>query len=46
MSITNDDEFCFLLVELRFHPVHQLMNTSKTLSELSNTGIKVPMVKC
>ena len=26
--------------------IHPFLNTSKTLCELSNTGIKVPGVKC
>ena len=34
MSVTDDDEF-------QFHTVHSLLNTSKTLSELSDAGIKV-----
>ena len=43
--ITNDNEFSFLWVEFQFHTIHPLLNTVKTLGELSKTGIKVPMVK-
>ena len=46
LSITSDNEFCFLWVVFQFHTVHPLLNTGKTLSELSKTGIKIPMVKC
>ena len=42
MSITNDDK---LWVEFQFHTIHPLLNTSKTLREIINTGIKVSMVK-
>ena len=44
LSITNDNEFCFLWVEFQFHTIHPLLNTVKTLSELSKTGIKAPTV--
>ena len=46
MSVTNDDEFCFLWVEFQFHTIHLPLNTSKTLRDLSKTGINIPMVKC
>ena len=46
LSVTNDSEFCYLWVEFQFHTIHPPLNTGKTLSELSKTGIKVAMVKC
>ena len=46
LSINNDNEFCFLWAELQFHTIHPLLNTGKTLIELSKTGIKVTMIKC
>ena len=46
MSITNDKEFCFLWLSFSFTPPIHFLNTSKTLSELSKTGIKVSMAKC
>ena len=46
LSITNDNEFSFLWVEFQFHTIHPLLNTGETLSKLSKTRIKVPMVKC
>ena len=46
MSVTSDDEFSFLWVEFQFDTVHAVMDTSKSLSELRKTGIKVPMLKC
>ena len=38
LSVTNDNKFSFLS-----HPV---LDTCETLSKLSKTGIKVPMVQC
>ena len=46
LSVTNNNEFGFLRVEFQFPTIHPLLNTGKTLSELSKTGIKVLMVKC
>ena len=46
MFITNDDEFRLLWVKFQFHTIYPLLKMSKTLSELSKTGIKVPLVKC
>ena len=46
MFITSDDEFCLLWVKFHFQTIYPLLNMSKTLSELSKTGIKVPLVKC
>ena len=43
--ITNDDELYFLSVEFQFHTIHPLLNASKTLTKLSNTGIKIPRIK-
>ena len=34
LSITNDNEFCFIWVEFEFHTILSLLNTGKTLSEL------------
>ena len=47
LSVTNDGEFCFSL-DLMFQSdtIHPFLNASKTLSELSNTGIKVPGIEC
>ena len=39
LSITNDNEFCFLWIEFQFHTIHPLLNTGETFSELSKTGI-------
>ena len=44
LSITNDNKFSFLGVEFKFHTSHPVLDTCETLSKLSKTGIKVPMV--
>ena len=44
LSITSDNKFSVLGVQ--FHTSHPILDTSKTLSKLSKTGIKVPMVQC
>ena len=36
----------FLWIKFQSETIHPVLNVSKTLSELSNTGIKVPGVKC
>ena len=46
LSITNDNKFSFLGVEFKFNTSHPVLNTCDTLSKLSKTGIKVPMVQC
>ena len=46
LSITNDNKFSFLGVEFKFHTSHPALDTCETLSKLSKTGIKVPMVQC
>ena len=46
LSITNDNKFSFLGVEFKFHTSHPVLDTCETLSKLSKTGIKVPMVQC
>ena len=45
MNITNDNKFSFLGVEFKFHTTHPVLDTCETLSKLSKTGIKVPMVQ-
>ena len=46
LAIANDDEFCFLWIKFQSDTIHPFFNTSKTINELSNTGIKVPGVDC
>ena len=46
LSITNDNKFSFLRVEFEFYTSHPVLDTCETLSKLSKTGIKVPMVQC
>ena len=46
LSITNDNKFSFLRAEFTFHTSHPVLDTCETLSKLSKTGIKVPMVQC
>ena len=35
-----------ILIEFESDTIHSFLNTSKTLSDLSNTVIKVPGIKC
>ena len=46
LSVTNDGEFCLLWTKFQSDTIHPFLNASKTLSELSNTGIKVPGIRC
>ena len=46
LSVTNDNKFSFLRVELKLDTSHPVLDTCETLSKLSKTEIKVPMVQC
>ena len=46
LSVANDDKFCLLWIKFQSDTIHPFLNASKTLCELSNTGIKVPGIKC
>ena len=46
LSVSNDGKFCLFWIKFQSDTIHPFLNTSKTLSELCNTGIKVPGIKC
>ena len=40
LSVGNDGKFCLLWIKFQSDTIHPFLNASKTLSELSNTGVK------
>ena len=46
LSVANDSDLCFLWITFQSDTIHSFLNASKTLSELSNTGIKIAGVEC
>ena len=46
LSVAKDSEFCLLWIKFQSDTIHPFLNAGKTLTELSNTGIKVPGTEC